>query len=174
MKRLAVGAVTIPLLALLGWCLALGIGLSQGTEVRLRIEGYDPRDLLSGRYIRYALSEGNSGGRCHLGAPPPNDTYCGCLTPELDSPYFTLAWIGVCDKKPADCTLFLKGSCRTGRFTAGIEEYYIPEELAPALQTIPPNSSIVLAVSRSGRSQAVQMLVEDVPVEEYARGKLAQ
>ena len=172
MKRIAAAAVSLPFLALLGWCLMLG--LSQGIQVRLRIEGYDPRDLLRGQYIRYSLTQEGDGGRCELERSSPNSAQCGCLTPEAQPPFHSIAWVGLCEKKPADCTLFLVGSCRSGRFTAGIEEYYIPEKLAPALQTIPPNSSIVVRVSQSGRSQVVQMLAGDIPVEEYARANLPE
>lgn len=171
MKRLARVAVLVPFIALLGWSLSLAIGLASGTAVRLRIEGSDPRDFLRGHYIRYSLTQG---GKCEVEARLQNDLHCGCLTPEPNTPYSAISWIGLCDRKPADCALFLKGSCRSGRFTAGVEEYYIPEELAPALKSVPEDSAIVLAVSRTGRSQVVKMLVGDIPVEEYARAEVAK
>lgn len=52
--------VFTPAIILLIW---LGIILCQiygGNKVNVRIQGYDPRDLLSGRYIRYTLDWKNT------------------------------------------------------------------------------------------------------------------
>ncbi len=44
-----------PVVALLGWLCWLTYQAHTGTEVKVRIQGYDPRDLLSGHYIQYEI-----------------------------------------------------------------------------------------------------------------------
>jgi len=174
-KKLSLIGVMLPIGVLLGWCLFLSYSLATGTVVRLRVEGYDPRDLLSGRYIMYSLTQATDDAT-QAGCPVSHhQAYpaCACLTPEPQGPFHTISWIGRCEKRPAACELFLHGTCRF-QFFAGIEEYFIPEQLAPALQTIPAGSNIVLAVSTGGHSQVKQMLVGETPIEEFARSRLPQ
>ena len=173
MRKASLVAVIVPLITLLGWCLTLSYSLATGTPVRLRVEGYDPRDLLSGRYITYSLVQPSNVGREGCYGALYGATACGCLTPEPNGPFHTISWIGRCEERPTECTLFLQGMCRIW-FVAGIEKYFIPEELAPALQTIPAESSIVLTVSGWGHSQVKQMLVGETPIEEFARAALKQ
>lgn len=50
-----IGFVFLPVLALLVWVATIEGQRYQGKEVVVRLRGYDPRDLLSGHYIRYQL-----------------------------------------------------------------------------------------------------------------------
>jgi uncharacterized membrane-anchored protein len=173
MRRPALVAVIGPIAFLLMWAFALSYSLATGTVVRLRIEGYDPRDLLQGRYIRYALIADRAGAEnSFCSRARSNQPACACLSAEETGPFHAISLIGSCTERPSDCTVFLKGRCSGGRFTAGIEEYFFAEQFAPVLETIPPDSSIVLAVSSSGHSQVKSLLVGEVPVEEYARRML--
>ena len=43
----------LPAFFFLGWIGILSTRVESGQEVRIQIEGYDPRDLLSGHYILY-------------------------------------------------------------------------------------------------------------------------
>ena len=45
----------IPLFYLIGWSLFLNHQRAQGTDIKVSITGYDPRDLLSGHYIAYQI-----------------------------------------------------------------------------------------------------------------------
>lgn len=45
----------LPWLVLAGWVVSLSCIRANGTEVTVAIMGYDPRDLLSGRYIAYQI-----------------------------------------------------------------------------------------------------------------------
>jgi uncharacterized membrane-anchored protein len=170
-NRKALAALAFPGLYLLGWCLYLSATIAGGTLVQLRVEGYDPRDLLRGHYIRYRLSQGSAS--CPSSGAPTYADYCACTQPSSDT-LSELYWIGACSEKPSGCTIYLRGDCSSGQFTAGIEEYFIPEEFAPVLQTIPPDSRIVLALDHSGKAHVVSLLVGETPIEEYARGALNQ
>ena len=53
-KILAV-AFAIPFLCLLAWTFHLTWQRAHGTLIKVSVQGYDPRDLLSGHYIRYEI-----------------------------------------------------------------------------------------------------------------------
>lgn len=171
MNRKALAALAFPGIYLLGWCLYLSATIAGGTIVQLPVEGYDPRDLLRGHYIRYRLSQGSAS--CPTSDAPTYADYCACTQPSYENRR-EIYWIGACAAKPSGCDIYLRGECSSGRFTAGVEEYFIPEEFAPVLQTIPPGSSIVLALDNSGKAHVVSLLVGDTPIEAYAREALNQ
>ena len=54
-KKLWIAALILPWACLLIWTLSLTVQRSRGTDVTVRVMGYDPRDLLSGRYIAYEI-----------------------------------------------------------------------------------------------------------------------
>lgn len=45
--------ILLPSIFFVFWVISLNNQLQQGQEVRIQIQGYDPRDLLSGHYILY-------------------------------------------------------------------------------------------------------------------------
>jgi uncharacterized membrane-anchored protein len=45
----------VPVICLFIWNCFLWYDKESGTEITVRISGYDPRDLLSGHYIRYTI-----------------------------------------------------------------------------------------------------------------------
>lgn len=53
-KILAV-CFTLPFVCLVVWTLCLTWQRNHGTEVKVAVMGYDPRDLLSGHYIQYQI-----------------------------------------------------------------------------------------------------------------------
>ncbi|WP_428075206.1 GDYXXLXY domain-containing protein [Candidatus Avelusimicrobium luingense] len=54
-KRLLLAVFFLPLICLIGWTIFLTVSRNQGTEVKVAVRGYDPRDLLSGHYIAYQI-----------------------------------------------------------------------------------------------------------------------
>ncbi|MCM1323589.1 MAG: GDYXXLXY domain-containing protein [Acetobacter sp.] len=50
-----IGLVFLPVFILLAWVATIEVQRHQGREVVVRLQGYDPRDLLSGHYILYQL-----------------------------------------------------------------------------------------------------------------------
>jgi len=54
-KKFLILALSFPFIALIVWTISLYIQQSTGTEIKVAIMGYDPRDLLSGHYIRYTI-----------------------------------------------------------------------------------------------------------------------
>lgn len=50
-----IGLVFLPVVIMLVWVTTIEIQRHSGQEVVVRLQGYDPRDLLSGHYINYQL-----------------------------------------------------------------------------------------------------------------------
>ena len=77
-------------------------------------------------------------------------------------------WSGTCAERPSTCAVSLRGQCNGSRFTADVEQYYIPESLAPALARVPQNASVILKLDVEGRAHVQRVLVEEQSIEEYA------
>lgn len=124
---------------------------SYGDEVVLPIVGYDPRDLLSGHYLTYRIDYGVNGICASYSTRP---TAFVCLAPKLFS--YT---------EPANCSKLIRGVCNYGRFEAGIERYYVPEDKATYLQQqiLAKSASVVLSVTPDGQAQVKDLLVDGQP-----------
>lgn len=169
MNRVLV-SLAIPFVALLAWTGTLTSGANTGLEVRLKIKGYDPRDLLSGHYMRYSLDfseinpciDGNS------------SNVCVCLEKDNFGLYDLPQQFGACAGISKSCVVYIKGSCSNGSFTAGVERYSIAEHFAPVLATLPPESSVTVSLDRSGTGQVTGMYVQDETLEDYANRVLGE
>ena len=61
---------------------------------------------------------------------------------------------------PESCTILIRGTCQNGRFEAGIEKYYVPEDKAKYLEgkVRSMSASIVISVMNDGRTQVKDLL----------------
>lgn len=150
-RRTLIIALLIPIAALAALTAYKKYVLSFGQEIVLPISGYDPRDLLSGHYLIYQVEYG-VGSICGGGAGP--QTGFVCLSPKLFS--YTA---------PNGCLKVIRGLCNNGRFEAGIEKYYIPEDKAKALEekVRSKSASIVLSVTTDGQAQVKDLLIDGQP-----------
>ncbi len=148
-KKALILALLFPILALLLLATYKKYVLSFGEEVVLPISGYDPRDLLSGHYLIYRIDYGVY-GICPAGTG--QETGYVCLSPKM----FSYA-------PPEGCSKLIRGVCNYGRFEAGIEKYFIPENNAKNLeeQIRSKAASIVLSITPSGHAQVKDLLVGD-------------
>ena len=125
-----------------------------GAEVRLPIDGYDPRDILSGHYLVYRIDYGIAGiceDRSRQG-----EAYA-CLEPK-----------GFSYEKPESCKLLIQGSCHYGRFEAGVEKFFVPEEKAKQLETMirSETAEIMLSIPLNGKAQVKDLLINGRPWDE--------
>ena len=74
-KILAV-CFALPFICLLLWTLSLAWQRSHGTEVKVAVMGYDPRDLLSGRYIQYQIDWDRTNCAQFPGGKCPEKEFC--------------------------------------------------------------------------------------------------
>lgn len=141
-------ALVLPILALGTSAWLKSIQRASGVEVILPIEGFDPRDLLSGHYLTYRVDYGVEG------CPSDNGQASICLRPRRG--------IYAEGELPADCTLFIHGQCENNLFNAGIERFYIPEEDSTMLEEkVRQNKGeIVLSVDTDGNAAIRDLLIE--------------
>lgn len=129
-KAAVAAAVLVPPLALAAWVGQIVWQERHAVEVDLPIEGYDPRDLLSGHYLLFRVvypvnmqafcttQDGDFSGDVRTG-------YL-CLDENRGQASF---------ERPADCQKVVSGQCMWGNFNDGLERFYIPEEVnAQALE----------------------------------------
>jgi uncharacterized membrane-anchored protein len=106
--------IALDLLIFGGWIAAEEAARMRGAEVRLPVEGYDPRDLLSGHYVRFRLV-----AEREASSSPQGTEFC---LEERDGRHH----VTVVRTRPEDCALFLRARQATlPRF--GVERFYIDE-----------------------------------------------
>lgn len=149
-------ALLIPIVALMSSAWLKSVQRSNGEEVILPIEGFDPRDLLAGHYLIYRVDYGLA-TRC----TEHESEAAVCLRPEQK--------MYAIDALPASCELFIRGYCDSSAdFSAGIERFYIPEEYAEALekQVRDKQGEIVLSVDSKGNAAIRDLLIDGKPWKE--------
>jgi len=143
-------------------CLGLLVGWkiftrSQAKVFRFPIEGYDPRDLLSGHYLRFQVKYPMSED-CGKSSFSPHAL---CLEPD----------IRIIDAKAEykDCMHFIEGYCSANRFysSSKVDRFYIPEEHAIDLEALIRNPlhkpSVDLFVLPDGSVQIKELLIDEKP-----------
>lgn len=66
----------LPLFCLMAWAVFLTYNRDTGTDVRVAVQGYDPRDLFSGRYIRYTIDWDKTSCGQFADGVCPRDEFC--------------------------------------------------------------------------------------------------
>lgn len=167
---LAALAAALPVLAMAGWVFGLERDIAVSPQIQLGITGYDPRDLLSGHYLTYTVQYGRE--VCPTGSMV-DEGYetdrCVCFGTKTDKAKTTASWIGACDERPSGefCKAYLKGTCQWGRFTAGIESFFFSDTRTAVLNVVPPNSSILVRVTGSGRGIVTGLLIGGKPYQQF-------
>ncbi|ALO25425.1 MULTISPECIES: GDYXXLXY domain-containing protein [Leptospira] len=132
-------ALILPVLFFSWEIVTLEFSKSSGKEVVLPITGYDPRDLLAGHYLRYDIlyqsdsicqnPNTNSHNKTDL-----NQRHCVCYPHSGKIKEGEGAFISDCNpdilKDQRICRLYLRGTCRYGRFKIGNERFYVNETKA--------------------------------------------
>ena len=152
-------AVGVGVAALLYFYVSHKIVVTKGNSVTLAVEGYDPRDLLSGYYLRYRIKyEANL-------CEQQEGEVCACLG--MKETGIFKAWAKPCNEAPAACSAFIRGSCSTGQFRAGIERYYIPEDKRHSVPVIPEGATISVRVDKSGKAVTEGFSIKGQSLEDY-------
>ena len=156
-RKVIAALIAADLLVFGGWISSLEAGLRRDT-VRLPVEGFDPRDLISGHYVRFrlvaereatALLRGGDGAR---GGPV---SFCAETTDGFVHPVRLRA--------PGEaCPLVLTGeaSDRSVRFAA--DRFYVDERRAREVASVRagPRTYLVATLDEGGSVHAVDLVVE--------------
>jgi uncharacterized membrane-anchored protein len=157
-------AIVLPILVMGSWVLIQERTISTGARVHLKIQGFDPRDLLSGHYLRFRVDYQDA-SLCRQQERVP---YCVCLDTNGDNHPAHTVWSGGCEARPS-CALWLKGQCDWSGFNAGIDRFYFPEEFSNQLAVVPPNSTVEVALDGTGRGVVVGLYVDGETLVDYLR-----
>ena len=158
-NRKALLVVVLPLVVFCSWLGKVMLDANSAKHAILSIQGFDPRDLLSGHYLRYRVDW--KGPVC---GPQRYGEQCVCLSDEVPA---RATWNGACDDRPNGCAHFVRGQCNGGSFEAGLERYYFPESWRGKLVTVPPNATVEVSLTSSGKAIVHQLLVEGRPLSEW-------
>lgn len=147
-------ALAIPIVALIAVAGMKAQQRASGVEVVLPIEGFDPRDLLSGHYLTYQIDFG-----VETTCSTPNTVADLCLEPTRS--------IHPQGELPADCRLFIQGSCDSNATFSveNLNRFYIPEIHASLLDAkVRDNQgALVLSVDQAGNAAIKDLLINGKP-----------
>lgn len=157
-NKLFLISLILPIIALLLLTIFKAFSLQSGMRFILPISGYDPVDPISGHYVTYRVDYGFDA--C-LDFQKSSEESCACLKQGKDVSHY---YIPSCEKDLLkDCDAFLKGKCKYGRFEAGIEQYFIPEDKADSIdRTVRKGKSkIKISVSKNGTAIVEDLILVD-------------
>ena len=178
-KRLVLSALLLSLIQIgfLGWMIAGRAAiLRDGTEVLLRIQPVDPRDLLRGDYValRYDISslpaeivtnrprdtEYTEGGPIYVRLAPDPDGFWQAIAAHLGDPFPDPAPAGQVDIRGTVGSGWQLGDGATLSPDYGIDRFYLPEGEGLAIQNDLRERpfSMKVAVGRDGTAQIKALL----------------
>ena len=161
-------ALIFPIICLAGLTVFKAVKIALGKEIIIPIVGYDPRDLLSGHYLIFRLDL-NDDNFCRGDYENTSDVHM-CVN-QLDNNKVDSHIINPDDYPTESCDVILKGRCKRGRFTAGIERFYIPEQYSRPLDRIirQGKGKLVVSVDGHGKASIKDLLINDRSWLEYIK-----
>jgi GDYXXLXY motif protein len=158
-RRLFLAIIVLDVFFFGGWIAAEETARLRGVEVLLPVEGYDPRDLLSGHYVRFRLVAEREAAALDAAAVD----YC---LDERDGRHHVTRP----RRAPGDCALFLRAVQPSGtRF--GVERFYIDERRAGAVAIVSPGPDTYLRarLGRDGRVHPIDLVIAGRPISAVGR-----
>ncbi len=128
------------------------VARASGADVRLPVEGYDPRDLLSGRYVRFRLSAEREAEALAQALPPGPARFC--LETRGDRARVV--------PESAGCQPSLLGErLAGGRVRFPVDRFYVDERRAREVAALEagPDTFVVGRVDRAGRLHITDLVV---------------
>ena len=118
-----------------------------GDRINLPVEGYDPRDLLSGHYIQFELTAAREAQAL---APPHTTEIAVCLERSGDGLYHVSRVRLMGDA----CKPFLIGSRGSTGVDFGIHRFYVDERIANEVGSVQAGSNTYLIATTDSRGTA--------------------
>lgn len=163
-------AVVVPVL---GVALLAGnaeLRRQSGLLWRVPIGGYDPRDLLHGRFLRFRFEfdwqDEHQCGSPPQGRAPANDPDCClCLAPAREGAPPRVRQVQCTEV--AECDGWI-----VGRAVVGEQRYFVPEAQAEALERalLDQDASVELTTTPDGRPAIGELYLDGRPWREILRG----
>ncbi|TGJ99315.1 GDYXXLXY protein [Leptospira semungkisensis] len=183
MKRFygSILAVFLPILVLASLALEREIDLRSGKVLILPITGYDPRDLLSGHFLRFQIDPRYSEVQCdqdsnasslstvgETGVKLQSSEYGSCVCFENREPEsYEAKYIADCspsEREILKCWTYIKGNCKYNRFEYPFRKYFIPEDKAKEwdAKLRQPGAKVQLRMQEDGSGLIEKIIWPDV------------
>lgn len=139
---------------------------NSGKELILPVSGYDPRDLLSGHYLRYNI-EYQTYSLCTSAIDnqesftkfDKSQAHCVCYSHPGKIEEGDGTFVENCDadtlKDRKVCKLYLRGTCQYGRFKIGNERFYVNETKALDYEKRLRDESVHIRLKVDGEGKAL-------------------
>ena len=166
-RRWAILALALPLLVYLLAVVMAERHIAIGETYRFAIEGYDPRDLLRGRYLRFQVDYdwANERGSCSPEAISPHEECCYCLT-KTDSLIPKVSHT-TCEKARTQCDGVLRQTSADD-----LNRFYIPEQKAKVAEGLMRKAAteghahILVSITQDGEAQIIDLQIDGNPLNE--------
>jgi len=129
----------------------------RGSRIHLPIEGYDPRDLLSGHYVRFQLVAAREAAT-YLEPRGASAPQMFCIEPKEGLYHVTSLRTG----SAGSCSPFLRANLNEwAHWDFGVDRFYVDERLANEARWIQanPNTYLVATVDNSGAVHPVDLVI---------------
>jgi uncharacterized membrane-anchored protein len=152
-KRVLLAMVIADVVVFSGWIAYEEIS-RKGDRIRLPVEGYDPRDLLSGHYVRFQLTAAREAKAL---APSGAKEIAVCLERSGNGLYHVSRLQSVGDA----CKPFLIGSRASTGIDFGIDRFYVDERIANEVRTVQAGSDtyLIATIDARGTAHAVDFVI---------------
>jgi hypothetical protein len=127
-RKLVWFALALPLLTVVLAVARAELFLRGAQEFSLPIQGYDPRDLLQGRYLQFRLALDREHALEREACAPASQACCWCLT-HVPGQESARAELATCSTARAQCSGALPLSAADAPF-----RFYVPEAQAPSME----------------------------------------
>ncbi|GJL86184.1 MAG: hypothetical protein DHS20C02_19590 [Micavibrio sp.] len=182
-KKSIIGVLVLvlPILVLAGMTGKVAIRQQVGEQIwRVKITGYDPRDLLYGHYLRFRY-DWNIGANPHTSSASPKNQTCLCLNQSGDGYSNPEVYQTHC-KAPENksCQSVMKVYRHGNRYSLNrnevSEKYFIPEENSEEIDRLFRSGdgefSVELMAHKDHSVSVRKLYINDVPLDEYLRDML--
>lgn len=153
-RKVIAAAIVADVLIFGGWIASLQAGLAHDA-VKLPVEGYDPRDLLSGHYVRFRLTAEREAAPLVPREQAGRVSFCAEESGGFVHPTHVRA--------PGEpCRLVMTGDVEGERVRFGAERFYVDERRANEVGFVRagPQTYLVATLDGSGAVHPVDLVVE--------------
>lgn len=178
LKKWGLVCLALPFLAM-GFMFVTNHQATQGTEYRLSIEGYDPRDLLRGHYLifRYKWPESAINMFADNTYPRTKDV-CACFSgnPEVPDVRFDACHSTHSAQKDCKARVKVSGTAHINGFQPDqtLRQFYIPEKYALDLENMLRSGKhtfeVGLVPGRDGRAKLKTLYIDNIPLDKFLSG----
>ena len=150
-KRLLIVMAALDVLVFGGW-VAREESLRVGEQIALPLDGFDPRDLLSGHYVQFRLLA----GRETVALMPEDGPVSACLERGTDGMHHVTHV-----RAPGETCTFIKGKSQPYLVDYGADRFYVDERRASEVGrvTAGPTTYLVVTIDGEGGMHPIDLVV---------------